>query len=85
MVQRLKTKDWGHGILTEQDQGFIYAQNALTNIMIKYRIGDDGNFGTIAEYLDNYCCPDGFKDRLELWDDFEEFLHDEGLLGLIDE
>lgn len=53
--------------------------------MIKYRIGDDGNFGTIAEYLNDYCCPDGFKDRLELWDDFEEFLHDEGLLGLIDE
>lgn len=27
LVQRLKTKDWGHGILTEQDQGYIYAHN----------------------------------------------------------
>lgn len=82
MVQRLKTKDWGHGILSNQDINFIYAVNALTNIAMKY---SDKNIEVIQDYLENYCIPIGFKERLELWDDFEDFLHDENLLELLDE
>lgn len=84
MVQRLKTKDWGHGILSEQDMQYILAINALTNIAMKYKL-EDHNFDTIKDYFTKYCEPTGFKERLDLWDDFEEYLYDECLLDLLND
>ena len=87
LVQRLKHNkdDWGHGILTRQDQDYIYVQNAMTNLATKYSIGKEPNFKVVSDFLDTYCEPIGFKERLDLWDDFEDDLYDEGLLDLIDE
>lgn len=83
MVQRLKTKDWGHGILSKQDQDYILALNSLANIAMKYKT--DSNFETVAHYLTKYCQPIGFELRLDLWDEFEDYLYDENLLDLIDD
>ena len=87
MAQRLKhnKNDWSHGILTKQDQDYIYIQNSLINLATKYNIGKDNDFKTILDFLDTYCEPTGFKERLDLWDDFEDYLYDEGLLDLINE
>lgn len=55
------------------------------NLTTKYNIGKDNDFKTILDFLDTYCEPIGFKERLDLWDDFEDYLYDEGLLDLINE
>ena len=89
MVQRLKDKekeyDWGYGILTKRDIEYIYTQNALINLATKYGIGLEADFSTVQDFLDNYCEPEGFKERLEFLNNFEEYLDDEGLLGLLDD
>lgn len=85
MVQRLRNKGWGHGILTKQDKEFIYAINALTDLQMMCGNQYNGQkFATVYSYLETFGMPKDFKDRLELWDDFEDFLYDEGLLELID-
>jgi hypothetical protein len=75
-----------HGILPRKS--FVYPtqlQNSLMNLATKYNIGKDNDFKTILDFLDTYCEPIGFKERLDLWDDFEDYLYDEGLLDLINE
>lgn len=86
LVQRLKTKDWGHGILSNQDMEFIYSINSLTDLQMMFgnpRVKE--KFNTILSYLETYGMPEGFKERLDLWDEFEDYLYDENLLGLIDD
>ena len=61
--------DWSKGILTEQDLEFLDILNQITDILTMEGRNPEvqDRIMSINNYLQKYCVPDGFKERMEKW------------------
>ena len=61
--------DWSKGILTEQDLEFLDVLNQITDILTMEGSNPEvqDRIMNINNYLQKFCVPDGFKERMEKW------------------
>ena len=65
--------DWSHGILTEQDLDFLTVMNEVTDILTMHGADPEvqNRMLDINEYMQKYAIPEGFKERMQKWNEEE--------------
>ncbi len=67
-------REWSKGILTDQDHEFMEACKLVTDILTMDNANPlvQNKILGINAYLQKYCIPDGFKERMMIWNNISE-------------